>query len=90
MTSPEYFDHLETCLSRIPHGAHLWLGGDFNLPDIDWSDECPKPQASNLGQCKRLLDIVKNANLEQIVNEPTRITEFTTNILDLFFTNNAT
>lgn len=40
-TEPEYLVLLETCLTRIPRGAHLWLGGDFNLADIDWVNECP-------------------------------------------------
>ena len=34
---PDYLQQLQKYLSRIPtqNGAHLWLGGDFNLADID-------------------------------------------------------
>jgi hypothetical protein len=37
----EYLGTLESYLARIPthNGAHLWLDGDFNLPDIDWTNE---------------------------------------------------
>ena len=33
----EYLQHLHSRIMRIPtdKGAHLWIGGDFNLPDID-------------------------------------------------------
>ena len=35
-TNPEYLQELQSIMSRIPtdKGVHLWLGGDFNLPDI--------------------------------------------------------
>ena len=89
-TEPEYLDHLSSCLSRIPRGAHLWLGGDFNLGDIDWEDECPVPKAVNATQCSQLLSVVKDAFLEQMVSSPTRIIEYSSNLLDLFLTNNRT
>ena len=40
----EYLDTLNSYLARIPthNGAHLWIGGDFNLADIDWESECIK------------------------------------------------
>jgi len=41
-------------------------------------------------QASQLLDITKDAFLDQVVSAPTRITENTRNILDLFFTNNTT
>ena len=44
MNTPDYIGQLITCLSRIPIGAHTWIGGDFNLGDIDW--ETDKPYAS--------------------------------------------
>ena len=45
---------------------------------------------SNATQCSQLLSVVKDAFLDQIVSTPTRITEYTSNILDLFLTNNRT
>ena len=51
---PEYLDHLQKFISRVPtqNGAHLWIGGDFNLADIDWNDECVQPYPSHGGQCQ--------------------------------------
>ena len=79
-------------MSRIPVGAHVWLGGDrdFNLGDIDWRNECLKTSASNAGLCHQLLNISKDNYLDQLVLEPTRTTEKTENTLDLFFSNNQT
>ena len=36
---PDFIGHLQKYIERIPtsHGA-LWLGGDFNLADIDWKN----------------------------------------------------
>ena len=87
---PDYLSRLQSSLSRIPAGAHGWLGGDFNLGDIDWSNECVRPYANDSGLCKQLLDISKDNFLDQLVLEPTRITEDTENTLDLFFSNNQT
>ena len=86
---PEYLANLENCLSRIPEGAHIWLGGDFNLGDINWLDSSVNPSAAKASLCKQLLDITNNKFLEQQVHSPTRITEKSSNILDLFFTNNS-
>ena len=89
-TQPEYLDQLSSCLSKIPRGANLWLGGDFNLGDTDWEDECPVPKAANATQCSQLLSVVKDAFLEQMVRSPTRITENFSNRLDLYLTNKRT
>ena len=86
---PEYLGHLQTCLARIPVGAHAWIGGDFNLGDINWETESVKQYANKSGLCNQLLTIAKDNYLEQMVIEPTRITEDTENVLDLFFSNNS-
>ena len=40
-TSPDYLQHPQSMLTRIPtdKGSHLWIGGDFNLSDINWKEE---------------------------------------------------
>ena len=86
---PEYLGHLQTCLARISVGAHAWIGGDFNLGDINWEAESVKPSANKSGLCNQLLTLAKDNYLEQMVIEPTRITEDTENVLDLFFSNNS-
>ena len=63
------------------NGAHLWLGGDFNLGDIDWKNECTTTYPTHGAQCRQLLTASKDAFLTQMVTEPTRITESSSSIL---------
>ena len=88
-TDPEYLQHLQATLNRIPtdKGAHLWLGGDFN---INWEEECTTPHASNSTQSNQLLTIMRDSFLDQVVSKPTWITETISSTLDLFFTSNQT
>ena len=60
------------------------------MADIDWQNECVKAYPDHGAQCKELLNASKDAFLTQMVTEPTRITESSSNSLDLFFTNNDT
>ena len=48
-TSPDYLQRLQSRLSRIPTDkvAHLWIGGDFNLHDINWEEETVLPYATS-------------------------------------------
>ena len=82
-----YLDNLQTYLAKIlaHKGAHIWLGGDFNLPGIDWQNENIKLNSQHTAECHQLLDINNNAFLDLLVLEPTRITETQSNTLDLFF-----
>lgn len=61
----------------------FWLGGDFNLPDIEWENE----EIENYQYPKEIsneyLQMSANLGLKQLVREPTR----GVNCLDLFFTN---
>ena len=89
---PEYLQQLHKLLNKIPtdKGAHLWLGGDFNLPDINWEEESVGLYASNSAVAQQLLDTSRDFYLDQVVTKPTRVTETTANILDPFFTSNQT
>ena len=82
-----YLDNLQTYLAKIlaHKGAHIWLGGDFNLPGIDWQNENIKHNSQHTAECHQLLDISNNAFLDLLVLEPTRIIETQSNTLDLFF-----
>jgi hypothetical protein len=89
----EYIQRLQSLITRIPtsNGAHMWLGADFNLGDINWEDESLKPlNASHARECRQLLTVTRDSFLEQMVLEPSRVTETMENTLDLFFTNNST
>jgi len=74
---------LLSSVEKIPQNSHIWILGDFNLPDMNWSNESP----SDTCRFKELYDTFTenmiNHNLEQMVKIPTR----NNNILDLFPTN---
>ncbi|ROT75948.1 hypothetical protein C7M84_005481 [Penaeus vannamei] len=40
-TNTEYLQNLELSLTRINEDKDIWLTGDFNLPDIDWTALSP-------------------------------------------------
>ena len=69
--------------------ADIIIGGDFNLPKVDWNNG----QASTLSPCIRPIRLMAaelrcfcdEFFLKQVVNEPTHKDG---NILDLVFTNN--
>jgi hypothetical protein len=77
---------LNQSLRLLPNNGPLpnvILGGDFNLPDIDWDNYTVKPNPQYGQKVNRLLlDIAEEHGLQQDVHEPTRLD----NILDLLFT----
>ena len=77
---------LEKSLSFLPKNGTLpnvILGGDINLPDIDWDNYTVKPNPQYGYRVNRLfLDTVNEHGLQQHVQEPTRLN----NILDLLLT----
>ena len=48
------------------------LGGDFNLPGIDWDNGVVYLKAANKSQCELLLSSLDTHALAQIHKEPTR------------------
>ena len=89
ITDPDYFKPLEESLALIPTDAYIYLGGDFNLADIDWPNQITRPNATNSRQCNRLINLSDEFSLDQLVDFPTRCDEDTANTLDLFFTNHS-
>ena len=87
--SVTFFCIYYTELFRIAN-VHLWLGGNFSLPNINLKEECTTPHASNSTQCNQLLTIMRDSFLDQVVSKPTRITKTTSSTLDLFFASNQT
>ena len=59
------------------------LGGDFNVPWIDWENGSISPDCSNKSMCTRLLEILSDYYLHQMQLKPTR----QDSVLDLFMTN---
>ena len=62
----------------------FWLGGDFNLPDINWINSTITGNQYPATINQLFLDLKDDLGLSQTVTKPTR----GNNILDLFFTNN--
>ena len=75
----------EESLDLMPKNSNqtIVLGGDFNLPGIDWDNGVVNPKAANKSQCELLLSSLDTHALAQIQKEPTR----EENILDLLITN---
>ena len=71
---------------RSINNGQILLAGDFNLPDIDWTNNAFIPGGQYPALSKKMLEIVNDFGMEQVVLEPTR----GKNTLDLFFTTNPT
>ncbi|VDI37763.1 Hypothetical predicted protein [Mytilus galloprovincialis] len=77
---------IEQITSKVKNNMpHIILGGDFNLPDINWDNTTvnTNPQYGQEINSK-LVEIVTENDFIQMVKEPTR----GKNILDLILTNN--
>jgi hypothetical protein len=64
----------------------VWIGGDFNLPEINWEDLDNihvKENSKNADIHQEFIELTTNCGLNQLVNKPTR----GDNTLDLFLTN---
>ena len=87
--STEQLDELEKSLNYISNltknnpNPTLFLGGDFNLGDINWDDLSIFTNSPVRGVCEKLLDILHNFHLEQHQREDTRENQ----LLDLFCSN---
>lgn len=62
--------------------SHIIMGGDFNLPNINWNLLCAHPSSRH---SDLLLDIAFSYNFKQVVDMPTRVTAATSSCLDLVF-----
>ena len=60
---------------------------NFNLPNISWMNSAADPGTHDAKISDQLIEITQDHGLIQIVDEPTRTTQQTESILDLFFTN---
>ena len=71
--------------TQVAANRQIILGGDFNLPSIDWDKLTTKTPARDASQCTRMLDIARDYFLNQLVLDPTRVGTSSANILDLLF-----
>ena len=82
-TDLDYVYQLDQIMQKIPKTSHVWLAGDFNIPDVDWENVCFKTGGRYPAVSKQILEIALDYNLQQMVTQPTR----GDNVLDLVFTN---
>ena len=85
-SSVEYMDNMCTTIESLVakyKNAIYWLGGDLNLPDINWTTQSIDGNANTKAINQRLIDCAQQSGLEQMVNFHTR----QSSTLDLFFTN---
>ena len=83
----ETLNELENSLCKIENNkkyrnCKIFLGGDFNLGDIDWERGNPISGAKDKSHCKKLCSILNSYYLEPIYTLPTRMNRN----LDLFIT----
>ena len=65
----------------MQHSNNIWVGGDFNVPNVDWSDVMSAPNSPNTQLATKLIEVTNDRSLKQVVDLPTR----KDNTLDLFF-----
>ena len=75
-----------TKLGNKYKNRHIWIGGDFNLPDIDWSNNTIQSHQDLKELNEQYLEAFELSNLTQIVDFPTR----KKSTLDLMLTNRPT
>ena len=73
---------LETIRQNHPDSA-LWIAGDVNLPDIDWTNNSINNHQYSINLNQTFIDFLQDNALSQLVNYPTRGSK----ILDVFITN---
>ena len=77
--------NLEESISKVRNKSKegiIIIGGDFNLPNINWTTLSHTTGKNNQKQCKALLNLINNYHLEQLTRFPTR----KNNTLDLCLT----
>lgn len=74
-------DNLYYMCQRFPKSRIILLG-DFNYPNIDWEN-----WSASSSEAKDFLELLLDFGFCQIVNEPTRVSGLSCNILDLVLTN---
>ena len=70
-------------LSTLYRDSTIWIGGDANLPDIEWDTTSIKGNRYTIPINNTIINTMFDAGCEQVVNFATRAV----NTLDLFFTN---
>ena len=70
-------------LILVHPNSTIWIAGDLNLPDVDWSDWSILSSNYSLSLCNLFNDLFISYGFIQLVDTPPR----QNNILDIFATN---
>ena len=63
--------------------SHMFIGGDFNLPDWDWEQSQMRNKPKEISNHKDFINLLNDNGLTQLVTKPTRLE----NPLKLMITN---
>lgn len=90
-SSLQALEQLELSISKIVQSNKyknnkIFIGGDFNLGDINWNSCCTTQGARDKQHCDKLISILNCFGLEQVNTLPTRQER----TLDLFITSHVT
>ena len=77
--------NIQQIIDSNPYST-VWVAGDINLPNINWSDNSTSGHNYPIPFCNLVLDLFNNGGLNQLVTFPTR----RNNILGIFATNRPT
>ena len=82
-----YMKELTSTISNLCQsnpGAAIWISGDANLPDIEWSTHSIRPSPRyKISINEAFIDLLDRTGLEQVIDFPTR----GENILNIMLTN---
>ena len=87
-TDSTYLQNLILIFKDLIHAnpaTPIWIGGDLNLPNIDWSTNSITDNRYPLILCDQILDFVTDYGFSQLVQSHTR----NNNIFAIFFTNKS-
>ena len=71
---------IENLILDHPKGA-IWIAGDLNLPNVDWSDWSILSNNYSLSLCNLFTDLLISYGFIQLVDTPTR----QNNIFDIIY-----
>jgi hypothetical protein len=72
MTEDTYSSAALEELIKLKHDnqkSDFWIGGDFNLPDMNWSSLTVTSNQYSYAMTYTYLDILSNCNVEHILNK---------------------
>ena len=81
--TPAQVVEISKSMEVLDKSATIWIGGDLNLPDIDWKSTEIVGNNTNKEANQIFIDTLVNYGLHQINDKPTR----EKNILEIFCTN---